>query len=99
MFVVVADFRGVIVDKMIELRKVGREVGVYMRVVRNILLRRVVEGISFECLKDAFVGSILIVYFMEYSGVVVRLFKEFAKANVKFEVKVVVFEGELISAF
>lgn len=51
---VVADSRGVTVDKMTELRKAGREAGVYMRVVRNTLLRRVVEGTQFECLKDAF---------------------------------------------
>ncbi len=53
---VVADSRGVTVDKMTELRKAGREAGVYMRVVRNTLLRRVVEGTQFECLKDTFVG-------------------------------------------
>ena len=46
---VVADSRGVTVDKMTELRKAGREAGVYMRVVRNTLLRRVVEGTQFEC--------------------------------------------------
>ena len=38
---------------MTELRKAGREAGVYMRVVRNTLLRRAVEGTPFECLKDA----------------------------------------------
>lgn len=54
---VVADSRGVTVDKMTELRKAGREAGVYMRVVRNTLLRRVVEGTQFECLKDTFVVS------------------------------------------
>ena len=59
---VVADSRGVTVDKMTELRKAGREAGVYMRVVRNTLLRRAVEGTPFECLKDAFVGPTLIAY-------------------------------------
>lgn len=63
---VVADSRGVTVDKMTELRKAGREAGVYMRVVRNTLLRRVVEGTQFECLKDAFVGPTLIAYSMEH---------------------------------
>ncbi len=63
---VVADSRGVTVDKMTELRKAGREAGVYMRVVRNTLLRRVVEGTQFECLKDTFVGPTLIAYSMEH---------------------------------
>lgn len=51
---------------MTELRKAGREAGVYMRVVRNTLLRRAVEGTPFECLKDAFVGPTLIAYSMEH---------------------------------
>ena len=84
---VVADSRGVTVDKMTELRKAGREAGVYMRVVRNTLLRRAVEGTPFECLKDAFVGPTLIAYSMEHPGAAARLFKEFAKANAKFEVR------------
>ncbi len=95
---VVADSRGVTVDKMTELRKAGREAGVYMRVVRNTLLRRVVEGTQFECLKDTFVGPTLIAYSMEHPGAAARLFKEFAKANAKFEVKAAAFEGELIPA-
>ncbi|SPW34940.1 50S ribosomal protein L8 [Cronobacter sakazakii] len=95
---VVADSRGVTVDKMTELRKAGREAGVYMRVVRNTLLRRAVEGTAFECLKDAFVGPTLIAYSMEHPGAAARLFKEFAKANAKFEVKAAAFEGELIPA-
>lgn len=66
---------------MTELRKAGREAGVYMRVVRNTLLRRVVEGTQFECLKDTFVGPTLIAYSMEHPGAAARLFKEFAKAN------------------
>lgn len=62
---VVADSRGVTVDKMTELRKAG-PCSVYMRVVRNTLLRRAVEGTPFECLKDAFVGPTLIAYSMEH---------------------------------
>ncbi|MBW7981333.1 50S ribosomal protein L10 [Enterobacillus tribolii] len=95
---VVADSRGVTVGKMTELRKAGREAGVYMRVVRNTLLRRVVEGTPFECLKDTFVGPTLIAFSMEHPGAAARLFKAFAKDNAKFEVKAAAFEGELIPA-
>jgi len=90
---VVADSRGVTVDKMTELRKAGREAGVYMRVVRNTLLRRVVEGTQFECLKDTFVGPTLIAYSMEHPGAAARLFKEFAKGQDKFEIKEAAFDG------
>ena len=95
---VVADSRGVTVDKMTELRKAGREAGVYMRVVRNTLLRRVVEGTQFECLKDAFVGPTLIAYSMEHPGAAARLFKEFAKGQDKFEIKAASFEGQFLAA-
>ena len=47
---------------MTELRKAAREAGVTMRVVRNTLLRRAVEGTDFECLQDTFVGPTLIAF-------------------------------------
>ncbi|MGJ0580039.1 50S ribosomal protein L10 [Xenorhabdus bovienii] len=94
---VVADSRGVTVGKMTELRKAGREAGVYMRVVRNTLMRRAVEGTDYECLKEAFVGPTLIAFSSEHPGAAARLFKEFAKANPAFEIKAAAFEGEFIS--
>lgn len=95
---VVADSRGVTVDKMTELRKAGREAGVHMQVVRNTLLRRIVEGTPFECLKDTFVGPTLIAFSSGHPGAAARLFKAFAKDHAKFEVKAAAFEGELIHA-
>ncbi|AWX13975.1 50S ribosomal protein L10 [Mergibacter septicus] len=95
---VVADSRGVTVEKMTELRKSAREAGVYMRVVRNTLLRRAIEGSAFECMKDTFVGPTLIAFSNEHPGAAARLFKEFAKANDKFEIKGAAFEGEFIEA-
>ncbi|EKT61055.1 50S ribosomal protein L10 [Providencia sneebia] len=95
---VVADSRGVTVAKMTELRKAGRDAGVYIRVVRNTLIRRAVEGTSYEVLKDAFVGPTLIAFSNEHPGAAARLFKEFAKANPAFEIKAAAFEGELILA-
>jgi len=95
---VAADSRGVTVAKMTALRKSAREAGVYMRVVRNTLLTRAVEGSDFECMKDVFVGPTLIAFSNEHPGAAARLFKEFAKANAKFEVKAAAFEGELIPA-
>ncbi|CDG19328.1 MULTISPECIES: 50S ribosomal protein L10 [Enterobacterales] len=95
---VVADSRGVTVDKMTELRKACREAGVSVRVVRNTLLRRAVEGTEYECLKEAFVGPTLIAFSSEHPGAAARLFKDFAKANPAFEIKAAAFEGEFIPA-
>ncbi|MBE2895178.1 50S ribosomal protein L10 [Spirabiliibacterium falconis] len=95
---VIADSRGVTVDKMTELRKNAREAGVSMRVVRNTLLRRAVEGTDLECLKDVMVGPTLVAFSSEHPGAAARLFKDFAKANDKFEIKGAAFEGEFIQA-
>ena len=95
---VIADARGVSVAKMTELRKTSREAGVYVRVVRNTLLRRAVEGTEFGCLNDVLSGPTLIAFSNEHPGAAARLFKEFAKANQKFEIKAGAFNGEFIAA-
>ena len=95
---VAADSRGVTVAKMTALRQSAREAGVYMRVVRNTLLTRAVEGSDFECMKDVFVGPTLIAFSNEHPGAAARLFKEFAKGNDKFSIKGGAFQGEFIPA-
>ena len=95
---VVADARGVTVAAMTGLRKEARASGVYVKVVRNTLLRRAVEGTQFDVLNDVFKGPTLIAFSNEHPGAAARLFKEFAKANQKFEIKAGAFNGEFIAA-
>ena len=95
---VVADSRGVTVANMTGLRKAAREAGVYIRVVRNTLVKRAVAGTDFECLSDTFTGPTLIAFSSEHPGAAARLLKDFAKAQEKFEIKAAAFEGELIPA-
>ncbi|OOE33365.1 50S ribosomal protein L10 [Salinivibrio kushneri] len=92
---VVADSRGVAVDAMTSLRKQAREAGVYMKVVRNTLARRAVEGTEYECLQDTFVGPTLIAFSNEHPGAAARLFKDFTKENKEFEVKSAAYEGAI----
>ena len=47
---VLADYRGVTVSELTELRKTARENGVYLRVVRNTLLKKAVQSTEFECI-------------------------------------------------
>ncbi len=93
---VVADSRGVTVDAMTALRKEAREAGVWMKVVRNTLARRAVEGTEYECLNDTFVGPTLIAFSSEHPGAAARIFKAFAKDNDAFEIKAGAFEGEVV---
>lgn len=94
---VVADSRGVTVGAMTALRKEAREAGVWMKVVRNTLARRAVEGTQYECLKGTFAGPTLIAFSTEHPGAAARIFKEFAKKNDKFELKGGAFEGNMVS--
>lgn len=93
---VIADSRGVAVADLTGLRKQAREAKVTMRVVRNTLARRAVEGTEFECAKDVFKGPSLLAFSMEDPAAAARLFKAFAKSNDKFEVRALVFGGQLM---
>lgn len=93
---VVADSRGVTVSDITALRKEAREAGVWMKVVRNTLAKRAVQGSDFECLSDSFVGPSLIAFSSEHPGAAARIFQDFAKSNENFELKVAAFEGNVV---
>jgi large subunit ribosomal protein L10 len=95
---VLADSRGVDVGAMTGLRKSARENQVYLRVVRNTLAKRAVEGTEYECLQSALVGPTLFGFSMEDPGAAARLFKDFAKENENFEVKALAVGGQLLEA-
>jgi len=91
---VVADARGVTAGAMDALRKQARENGVRLRVVRNTLAKRAMQGTSFECVNGALAGPSIFGFSMEDPGAAARLFKDFAKAEEKFEVKVLAVGGK-----
>ncbi|MEH6544488.1 MAG: 50S ribosomal protein L10 [Porticoccaceae bacterium] len=94
---VVADARGVNVTDLTELREQARANNVNLRVVKNSLARRAFVGTEFECLQDALVGPSLFGFSMEDPGAAARLFKDFAKKNENFEVKVLSISGQMLS--
>lgn len=59
---VLADYRGLTVGQMTEMRVKARETGVYLRVIRNTLAKRAIAGTEYECLNDAFVGPTLVAF-------------------------------------
>ncbi|MCP4301549.1 MAG: 50S ribosomal protein L10 [Gammaproteobacteria bacterium] len=78
---VAAEYRGLSVAEMTELRKEARKAGVYLRVVKNTLARRAVEGTDFECMQDALNGPILLAFAKEDPGAAARVIKDFAKGH------------------
>jgi large subunit ribosomal protein L10 len=78
---VAAEYRGLSVSEMTELRKNARTAGVYMRVVKNTLARRAVEGTEFECMQETLKGPILLAFAKEDPGAAARVIKDFAKGH------------------
>jgi len=95
---VMADYRGVSVEKMTALRKQAREAGVHIRVIRNTLAKRAFEGTDFACLSDALLGPNILAFSIEDPGAGARIFKEFAKENEAFEIKALSIGGKLLPA-
>jgi large subunit ribosomal protein L10 len=92
---VAAEYSGLSVAQMTVLRAKARASGVYLRVVKNTLARRAVEGTGFECLKDSLTGPLLLVFSREDPGAGARLVRDFAKDNDKLVPRAVAFAGEL----
>jgi len=93
---VVADARGVKVSAMTALRKSAREQAIEIRVVRNTLAKRALQGTDYECINGALTGPSLFGFSMEDPGAAARLFKDFAKTNDKFEVKALAVSGQML---
>ena len=78
---VAAEYRGLSVEEMTDLRREARKAGVYLRVVKNTLARRAVEGTEFECMKDTLKGPILLAFAKEDPGAAARVINDFAKEH------------------
>lgn len=75
---VLASHRGMSVGDLTALRRQARESGVYLRVVRNTLLKRAVADTEFECLSDALAGPTMLALSRDDPGAAARLLKEAA---------------------
>jgi large subunit ribosomal protein L10 len=95
---VAAEYRGLTVEEMTDLRVKARQGGVYLRVVKNTLARRAFEGTEFECMSDQLVGPLVLAFSQEDPGSAARLIKDFAKEHSKLEVKVLAVGGEVLAA-
>ncbi|MFZ2724819.1 MAG: 50S ribosomal protein L10 [Methylococcaceae bacterium] len=95
---VAAEYRGLTVTELTELRKTARDTGVYLRVVKNTLAKRAVAGTSFECMQDSLVGPLLIAFSMEDPGAAGRLINDFARTHDKLITKVVSIDGQAFGA-
>lgn len=95
---VVADYRGLTVNQMTQLRSEARKAGVYLRVVRNTLTRRAFQNTDFECMSEKLVGPLLIALSLQAPSDAARLLKDFTKTFDKLEVKALSVGGKVYAA-
>ena len=92
---VAAEYRGLTVEEMTDLRVKARSGGVYLRVAKNTLVRRAVAGTEFECMQEGLVGPLIFAFSQADPGAAARLIKEFAKDHSKLEAKLVSIGGQI----
>jgi len=95
--VIVAEYRGLNVERVTQLRSKARKSGVWLRVLKNTLARRAVKGTPFEKLSDQMVGPLM--YGISQDPVAgAKVLSEFAKENERFVIKAGAMPNAVISA-
>ena len=92
---IAAEYRGLTVAQMTKFRAKARSEGVYVRVIKNTLAKRAIEGTEFECLTGALEGPLLLAFSRQEPGAAARLVKEFARKNDALVAKAVAIGGDL----
>jgi large subunit ribosomal protein L10 len=95
--VIVAEYRGLNVELVTQLRTKARKSGLYLRVLKNTLARRAIQGTPFEKLTDEMYGPLM--YGIAQDPVAgAKVMSEFAKDNELFVIKAGAMPGSLMSA-
>ena len=95
--VIVAEYRGLNVERVTQLRSKARKSGVWLRVLKNTLARRAVKGTPFEKLSEKMVGPLM--YGISQDPVAgAKVLSEFAKENEQFVIKAGAMPNAVMSA-
>jgi large subunit ribosomal protein L10 len=94
--VVAAEYRGLAVSQMTELRAKARRQGVYMRVVKNTLARKALAGTTFESVGPKLKGPLVLAFSKDDPGAAARVVKDFAKAHEKLVATLVCVGGQVL---
>lgn len=92
-----AEYRGLTVEHLDNLRRQARDKGVYLHVLKNTLARRAVAGSPFECASESMVGP-LIYGFSEDAVAAAKVLADFAKGNDKLVIKAGAYAGKPLDA-
>jgi large subunit ribosomal protein L10 len=93
--IVVAEYRGIAVGDLTKLRATARRQGVYLRVLKNTLARRAVEGTPFAALAEQMTGPLI--YGMAADPVApAKVLNDFAKTNDKLVLRAASYDGKVL---
>lgn len=95
---VAAEYRGITVEKMTDLRARARKEGVFLKVAKNTLVKRAVEGTEFECMAEELTGPLLFAFSVDDPGAAARLIKGFSKDEDKLVVRLIAMGAKLYQA-
>jgi large subunit ribosomal protein L10 len=91
---IAAEYAGLSVAQLTELRRKARGSGVLVKVAKNNLVRRAVSGTQYACTQDQLVGPLLYVFSIEDPGAAGRLVKEYVKDNESLKPRLVAVAGK-----
>ena len=95
---IAAEYRGMTVAELTDLRDKARQSGVIIKVAKNTLVRRAIADTDFECMSSELTGPLLYAFSMEDPGSAARIVKEFNKDNPKLVTRLVAIDGNLHGA-
>jgi large subunit ribosomal protein L10 len=94
---IAAEYSGLTVEALTDLRRKARQSGVYLRVVKNTLARKAVAETEFACMQDGLIGPLILAFSKEEPAAAARILTDFAKTNEKLIIKVVALRGKLLA--
>lgn len=93
---IAAEYRGLKVEELTALRREARAAGMYMRVVKNTLMKRAVDGTPFACMQDQLMDPLIFAFAQDDVAALAKIMNNFAKDHDKLVIKVVALNGKLL---
>ena len=94
---IAAEYSGLTVCELTDLRRRARDAGVYLQVVKNTLARRALSGTEFSMMADELKGHLLLAFSYDGPAQAARILTEFAKEQDKLVIRVVALPGQLLT--
>lgn len=94
---VAAEYTGLTVAEMTELRRSARAARVHIMVLKNTLAKRAFKDTSFECMNGDMVGPLLLAFSNDEPGSAARVIRDFSMDHEKLVVKIIALDGRLFA--